>query len=432
MISSKDYKTKLFDAHRNLESYLMVLPEVVDLLRRDSVLGILYINGHQLKVIEEKYGSRLFDDIMINISRILSNMRGSIVRKTDILTLSEVQGYSFIIFMSEARKDKPGAMLSKEDVEKTCERVQSYLHSTLFFELYNYLKGLPKINVGYSFTVYNPMIKPWRSIYNLIEEAREITELQRSQLELRNRGHLQKIILEQQISTVYQPIANLQDLSIMGYESLSRGPKHSEIEAPLILFTLAEETGLVFELDRLCRRRAIINAKGKKRGLKLFVNTLPNLIYDPDFEAKLFIKFLESNDIPINDIVFEITERNAIEQYSNFRQAISYYTDVGITIAIDDVGAGYSSLEAILEIKPAYVKIDASIIRGASEFEAKREMLKALQSLARSIGAKTIAEGIETEKDFHVIRKIGIEYGQGYYFAKPGKAFPEITIDGAA
>ena len=424
---SKDYKTKLFDSHRNLPSYLTVLPEVVDLLKKDSALGILYINGMELKVIEEKYGSRLFDDIMINLSRILANMRGSIIRKTDILTLSEVQGYSFIIFMSEARKDRPGVMLSKDDVEKACERVQNYLHSTLFFELYNYLKGLPKINVGYSFSVYNPMIKPWRAVYNLIEEAKEIAKLQMSQLELKNRGRLQKIILEEQVTTVYQPIVDLKDLSIMGYESLSRGPKHSEIEAPVILFTLAEETGLVFELDRLCRKRAIVNAKGKPRGLKLFVNTLPNLIYDPDFEAKLFVKFLESNDIPINDIVFEITERNAIEQFSNFRQAISYYTDVGITIAIDDVGSGYSSLEAIMEIKPSYVKIDASIVRGIAESKGKQQMLKALQSLAKSVGGLTIAEGIETKQDFQMIQELGIEYGQGYYFAKPGPAFPPLN-----
>jgi len=428
MNSTKDFKTKLFDSHRNLPSFLTVLPEVVELLRRDSALGILYINGTELKVIEEKYGSRLFDDIMINISRMLSNMRGSIIRKTDILTLTEVQGYSFIVFMSEARKDKPGVMLSKDDVEKACERVQSYLHSTLFFELYNYLKGLPRISVGYSFCVYNPMIKPWRAVYNLIDEAKKIGDLQMAQLELKNRGRLQKVILEEQVSTVYQPILDLKTEQIMGYESLSRGPKHSEIEAPVILFTLAEETGLVFELDRLCRKRSIINARGKKRGLKLFVNTLPNLIYDPDFEAKLFIKFLESNDIPINDIVFEITERNAIEQFSNFRQAISYYTDVGITIAIDDVGAGYSSLEAIIEIKPAYVKIDASVTRGVAESAGKQQMLKALHSLSQSVGAKTIAEGIETRSDFDTIQQIGIEYGQGYYICKPGPAFPEVHL----
>src|SRR5262249_44391775 len=149
------------------------------------------------------------------------------------------------------------------------------------------------------FVVHNPMIRSRRTIYNLIEESREIAKLHMSQLELKNRGRLQKIVLEERIHTLYQPIVRLKDMSIMGYESLSRGPRNSEIEAPIILFTLAEESGLVFELDRLCRKRAIINAKGKAPGRKLFVNTLPNLIYDPDFETSSFVKFLESNEMPI-------------------------------------------------------------------------------------------------------------------------------------
>jgi EAL domain-containing protein (putative c-di-GMP-specific phosphodiesterase class I) len=426
--NTKDLRSRLIDDERGMSSYLTLFPELEELLRKDNALGILYINGTRLKDIEEKFGSQLFDQIMARISKVLLNMRGITIRQNDLVALTEVAGYNFIIFLSESRKERTGHILSKDDVEMVCERVQSYLHSTLFFELYNYIKGLPKINVGYSFVVRNPMINTWRLIYNLIEESKEIADLQMSQLELKNRGRLQKILLEEQISTVYQPIVTLKDGNLLGYESLSRGPKNSEIEAPVILFTLAEETGLVFELDRLCRKRAIVNAKGKERGKKLFVNTLPNLIYDPDFEASQFAKFLESNDMPIDDIVFEITERNAIDQYSHFKQAISYYTNVGIAIAIDDVGAGYSSLEAIMEIKPRYVKIDASIVRGSSTSTGKREMVKALHALAKSINAETIAEGVENKEDLKVIKELGIDHAQGYYLAKPGPPFPKVLV----
>lgn len=427
-ILSKTFKDKLLDDYRGLPSYLLLLPDLEGFLKKDNALGCLYVDGRRLGKIEEKYGSKLFDQIMKKIADVLLNMRGVVVRNNDLIALTETQGYSFIIFLSETRKERTGHVLSKDDVEMVCARVQNYLHSTLFFELYNHLKGLPKLNVGYSFVVHNPMIQARRTIYNLIDEAREIVKLQMSQLELKNRGHLQKILLEEQITTVYQPIVRLKDYTIMGYESLSRGPKNSEIEAPIILFTLAEETGLVFELDRVCRKRAIINAKGKIKGRKLFVNTLPNLIYDPDFEAGSFAKFLEANEIPITDIVFEITEQNAIEQYAHFKQAISYYTDVGITIAIDDVGAGYSSLEAIMEIRPRYVKIDASIIRGAHGSPAKRAMLTALHSLAKSIDAETIAEGVETLEDMETVKGLDIDYAQGYYFARPAFPFPDIRI----
>ncbi len=422
-------KIDLFDTNRGIPSYLAVMPEVEKLLRQDNALGLLYVDGKRLGKIEEKFGNTLFDDILTRVGKVLLNMRGVVIRNSDIVALTEVGGYSFVIFLSETRKERTGHILSKDDVEMVCERVQNYLHSTLFFELYNHLKGLPKINVGYSFVVQNPMIRTCRTIFNLIDEARDIAKLQMSQLELKNRGRLQKILLEEHIYTVYQPIVSTKDLSILGYEALSRGPKNSEIEAPIILFTLAEETGLVFELDRVCRKRAIVNAKGKKEGRKLFINTLPNLIYDPDFEAGVFSKFLESHNVPISDTVFEITERHAIEQYSHFKQAISYYTDVGITMAIDDVGAGYSSLEAIMEIKPRYVKIDQSIVRGASESPGKRAMVKAVDALAKSIDSETIAEGVETKDDLEVMADLGVDYVQGYYIAKPAPPFPEVSID---
>lgn len=423
---NRNYKNRIVDEQRNLTSFLAYLPELEEALIKENSLGVLYVDGTQLAAIEEKFGSSFFDSVMTKVARALTSMQGVVIRKNDIVSLTDVQGYSYLIFLFEPREENPGHVLYKEDVEMVCERVQSYLYQTLFLDLYNYLNRLPKINVGYSLAVYNPMIHPRRTIYNLIDESKTIAVLQNSQNELKNRGRFQKIILEEKVTSLYQPIVDIKQKNIFGYEALSRGPKNSEIESPVILFTLAEEIGLLFDLDRLCRKKAIINAKGKEPGKKLFVNTFPNLIFDPEFNAKAFIKFLEKNGIPIDDVVFEITERNAIEHFNHFRKAITHYTNEGIRIAIDDVGAGYSSLEAIMELKPEFVKIDASIIRGIHQSTAKREMLHALHVLSKSIGAKTIAEGIETKSDFEVIEQLGVDYAQGYYFAKPGLPFPEI------
>jgi EAL domain-containing protein (putative c-di-GMP-specific phosphodiesterase class I) len=275
--------------------------------------------------------------------------------------------------------------------------------------------------------IHNPMVSTKRTIYKMIEEARTIAALQSSKNELQNRGRLQKILLEEKITTVYQPIIDLKKMEIYGYEALSRGPANSEIEAPVILFTLAEDIGLLFDLDRLCRKRSIINAKGKEPGKKLFVNTLPNLIYDPEFSATAFVEFLNEHKIPIQDIVFEITERDAIEQFAQFKKALGHYIKEGINIAIDDVGAGYSSLEAIVEIEPKYVKIDASIIRGIHQSKVKQDILKALAQLTKSVKAETVAEGVETKEDLQILKDFGIDYAQGYYFARPGPAFPRAN-----
>lgn len=424
---AKDFKGRLHDTQRGLSSYLTILPEVTDILKRDQALGLIYVDGRELRQIEERYGVYVFDEVMLNISKILSGTRGTIIRRADMLSLNQVRGYSFIIFLNETRKERQSSVLSKDAVEKACERIQTHLNSVLFFELYRYLQSIPRINIGYSFAVYNPMVDPLRAVYNLVEEARAIAELQTSHNELKNRSKLQKVILQNQVSTLYQPIVKLEDLSILAYEALSRGPKGSEIEAPAILFRLGEETGLIFELDRLCRRQAVQSAKGKVPGRKLFINTLPNLMFKPELEAKQFLLMLDKNNIDPADIVFEITERNAVEKYSNFREALKFYTQHGMQVAIDDVGAGYSSLEAIMEIEPKFVKIDASIIRGAAGNRAKQEMLRALQTMSRSIDALTIAEGIETVEDFEMMKQLGIPYGQGYLFAKPAPGFVEVN-----
>lgn len=419
-----NFKNRLIDEKRGLSSYLVYLPELESKLLNEKALGVIYVDANHLSFIEQKYGSNYFEEIMKKISSALINIRGDAIRKNDVIALSEVQGCSFLLFLSEPRKENGKDLLFKEDVENACERVQEYLYHTLFLDLYSYLNKLPKINVGYSMAIHNPMIETKRSIYHMIEEARNIALLQNSKTELKNRGRLQKIILEEKVTTVYQPIVDLRNSTVFAYEALSRGPANSEIEAPSILFTLAEEIGLLFDLDRLCRKRSIINAKGKEPGKKLFVNTLPNLIYDPDFSAETFMEFLQEQNIPIEDIVFEITERAAIEQFVQFKKALSSYIKKGISIAIDDVGAGYSSLEAIVEIEPKYVKIDASIIRGIHQSKVKQDILKALDMLTKSVNAETVAEGVETKEDLEVLKDFNIDYAQGYYFARPGPPFP--------
>jgi EAL domain-containing protein (putative c-di-GMP-specific phosphodiesterase class I)/GGDEF domain-containing protein len=421
---SKNFKDRLVDEERGLSSYLVYFPELEAKLVNTKALGVIYVDARHFSFIEQKYGASYFEEIMKKISTALINIRGDAIRKHDIIALTEVQGCSFLVFLSEPRKENGKELLFKEDVENACERVQEYLYHTLFLDLYHYLNKLPKIHVGYSMAIHNPMIETKRSIYHMIEEAKAIASLQQSKTELQNRGRLQKILLEEKVTTLYQPIIDLKDNTVFGYEALSRGPANSEIEAPVILFTLAEEIGLLFDLDRLCRKRSIINAKGKEPGKKLFVNTLPNLIYDPEFTSKAFIDFVNENHIPVKDIVFEITERDAIEQFAQFKKALNQYIKEGISIAIDDVGAGYSSLEAIVEIEPNFVKIDASIIRGIHESKVKQDMLRALTMLTKSIKAKTVAEGIETKEDLDILREFGIDYAQGYYFAKPGPAFP--------
>ncbi len=132
------------------------------------------------------------------------------------------------------------------------------------------------------------------------------------------------------------------------------------------------------ELDRLCRERALLNSGKVPSNTRLFVNTLPATIRDPQFRGKPLIDFLDKVQVSPHRIVIEITEKLVIENYTLFREAMAYFTDLGMSFAVDDVGAGYSGLESIARLKPHFLKIDTNLVRDVHESSVNREMVKAL------------------------------------------------------
>jgi EAL domain-containing protein (putative c-di-GMP-specific phosphodiesterase class I) len=159
---------------------------------------------------------------------------------------------------------------------------------------------------------------------------------------------------------------------------------------------------------------------------KLFVNTLPMTIRDPEFQGASMIEFLDGMKLDPSRIVLEVTERLAIENYSLFLEAMNYFTDVGFAVAVDDMGAGYSGLEKIVHLRPAYLKFDLLMVRDIDTSFVKREMLKAILSLANNVGAHVVAEGIETPEEQETLLELGITYGQGFLFARAVPDFVSI------
>ena len=416
----------IYDEVTGLHSYLQYIHDLEAILQGNHALGALYIDLSYLNKIEEKFGTSTYNEVLKSIGKVIDEMRGSIVRQTDLILLSEVGNPSPIIFLSETRKERDNFM-SRANVEVVSDRVQEFLLSKLFFLVYPYIKERPKISVGYSFVVNNPLIAPKRLVYSLIDDAKNIARLQRSRLEIKDKERLQQIILHEQIQTLYQPIVNLQTMEIIGYEALSRGPANSEYETPIMLFALARETGLLFELDRVCRKKALQSARHLPADKHVFVNTLPNTIHDPEFRGKYLKDFLHDLSISPGNIVFEITEGAAVENYGLFREAVNYYTDMGIAVAIDDMGTGYSTLELIIEINPQFLKFDISMVKNIDKSLLKRELLKALIAVAKQIDAVVIAEGIETKAELDTLVELGVHMGQGFLFSRPGPAFPDIS-----
>ena len=202
----------------------------------------------------------------------------------------------------------------------------------------------------------------------------------------------------------------------LGYEALSRGPQGTDFASPAFLFGRAEETGLLYELDALCRRVALEGAHRLPRGSMLFLNCLPTAIGDPTLRDDGLRKLLENFDRKPGDLVLEISESESIENFAAFREVADSCREVGIQIAIDDAGTGYASLEAIMEIAPDYIKTDLVLVRGIDQDPSRQEVMRAMNAVARGIGASVIAEGIESEPELRTLRELGVRFGQGFYF----------------
>lgn len=237
---------------------------------------------------------------------------------------------------------------------------------------------------------------------------------------------LLSILQEKNIRTVYQPIVSLRDGSILGYEALSRGPVGSLLESPVALFQVAMENNMVWELELLCRQKALERSKKFLNGHLLFLNVDPNIINDEKFRKGFTREFLKQFNIDPKKIIFEITEKSAIEDFENFRKVLTNYSDQGYKIAIDDTGSGYSGLKMLAETCPKYIKMDMDLIRNVDKNHLKQALLKTFQKFALMTNMSIIAEGIETEEELKTLVDLGIEYGQGYFIQKPSDGFLNI------
>ncbi|MCA0969568.1 EAL domain-containing protein [Halobacillus litoralis] len=226
----------------------------------------------------------------------------------------------------------------------------------------------------------------------------------------------------------FQPIVHTTSKTVQGYEALTRFPKSSNISNPIELFQLADELNQLFQLEKHTRELAIESiADYLNPHQKLWVNVSPNVIHDQAYTPGFTHSVIKDTALSPQQIVFEITEQSAITDLTSFRELLNHYREQGFTVAIDDVGAGYSSLQTISEIKPDYLKVDRSLVTEIQRSSEKQYMLEALQQITLKMGSSLIVEGVETEEEFSQLLSMGVEMMQGYYFAKPSFPPPEVS-----
>jgi diguanylate cyclase len=217
------------------------------------------------------------------------------------------------------------------------------------------------------------------------------------------------------VLTVKQPIFRLHDQSVVGYEFLSRY-SNDTVELPENFFRMCAERNVLTLVDHACLRSAVSATQDLPPYARFHINVFPTtlLAIPPQHLLELFPR-----PVPAGTFCLEISEQQLIGDPSYLVPAVQALRAAGILIAIDDVGFGSSCLESLILLEPEIMKIDKRCVIGIDREPQRIDTLRRYTAIARTLGCEVVAEGIETASELEVVREVGIEYGQGYYWGMP-------------
>jgi diguanylate cyclase (GGDEF)-like protein len=384
-------------------------------------VGIIYFDIIQFSEIERQYGQIICNKILVKLEQLFYRLQ----EQYNSIFYFYRMGDDFFLFIKFKAEDQNDHYL-KEFSEEISLKINRELNDKLYE-----LKDPIQLHTGYTLLYPNVTQSLESILYNatkqVIKQAKIIQGNTRNEVFQK----FKKLISQKNLSIHYQPIVSLSLGKVFGYEALTRGPIDSHFHQPDRLFHFAEAEGYLYALEKVTRELAIHNSKGYlEPSQKLFININAQVINDPGFNPGYTSALLKKYNLSSKNIVFEITERSAIHDFNAFKNVLEHYKNQGFQIAIDDAGAGYSSLQAISELRPDYIKVDRSLIQDIDKNKVKENLLETFVNIARKMNSKVIAEGIETIEELAKITRLGVHFGQGYVFAKPH--FPPAPIANAS
>jgi len=236
------------------------------------------------------------------------------------------------------------------------------------------------------------------------------------------KGWLKREFLQSlEITPHYQPILSLPSSQIVGYEALSRFILKGESISPHKAFHMAEDMGILGDLDIMCRERSVLNFPKELNSL-LFLNISPSYLTSEYFGKNKTLELVESAGLRPEFVVLELSEVERVKDVELLKRAIGHYKSLGFLVGIDDIGTGYNSLQLLLELDGHldFVKFPRELVSGVSRSKIKYQLLKVLTEVSLQMGIRPIYEGVEQEEDVKTLYyELKAHLFQGFYFAKP-------------
>lgn len=393
---------------------------VETLLKHGGMVSVLLFEIQDFYVYSRVYGAEIADALSLAAERELDALIKDRLSGLPLVVLDRLEGDKFMLALG-------GYATDITTLHRTGSVLRLNLRAKLKREALNLTGQDIEIAMGAAQLPAGLRKKPEQAVHSALADAHRMIRGTLDPAGAILLKEFRTVLNSPSVRAVYQPIVDLRGGDIFAWEALARGPIESTFENPDMLFSFAEEHDLVFPLERACRAAALNGFGELASGRTLFLNVHPRTLVDPAFNPGETLKLLESLGLEPHNVVLEITERHSTKDFSLFHRTLDHYRGEGYKVAVDDVGTGYSGLWSIAEIRPDFIKLDMSLIRGIDANPVKRALIETFLTFSDKVGCKIVAEGIETATELSSLVSMGVHYGQGYFLARPASPKPALS-----
>jgi EAL domain-containing protein (putative c-di-GMP-specific phosphodiesterase class I)/GGDEF domain-containing protein len=415
-VDQVEHEQMLHDSLTGLPTLPVAIEKSRQYFKERGELVVLYFNFVRYSKIEEIYGWEKLDAVLETTASAVREFLDDDDLGDSRVMVSFTNDDDFIFF----HVPQSGVAAATEgEITEMVTRLQRHVGAQIETAHGEDIAALFDIYVGRAHLYYNPKIRLERLIYRGIREAQNASRSVEQRERARRVSDLKTSLRDRLVYVDYHPIVIASTKEIFGYEALARG-KMRTLRSPEVMFDVAAEADMIWELSRLCRARAIEGMNTRLGpGELLFINVDPHDFTDP--------AFTEQEVADPSRVVIEITERTAIKDYPKFRDRLKAFRDMGYRFAVDDAGSGYAGLGSIANLEPDFIKLDISLISAIDTNFIKQNLVQTMVRFANDHGAQVIAEGVERAEEFKTVQELGVHLVQGFYLHRPQSASSPIV-----
>lgn len=409
-IERAEYEHLLYDQRTGLPTLPVAIERSRAAIKERGECVVLYLNFVRYSKLEEIYGWEKLDAVLeTTAGAVREFIAGGPLAGSRALV--SFMNDADVVLLHVPAKGRPAA--TDSEITELSGGLAAHVASRLEAEHGEDVAALFDIYVGVAHVYYNAKVRLERLLYRGIREAANAAKSVEQRERARKVADLRTSLRERLVYVDYHPIVEASTEQVFGYEALARGRMRS-LRSPEVMFEVAAEADLLWDLSRLCRARAVEGMhEHMGHGELLFLNVDPADFADPEFTEQ---------SLGVEDprrVVIEITERTAIKDYPKFRGRLKAFRDAGFRFAVDDAGSGYAGLGSIANLEPDFIKLDMSLINCIDSNFIKQNLVETMVRFANDQGAMVIAEGVERKEEFDAVRGLGVHLVQGFYLHRP-------------